>query len=156
MNDLTHPHLLRPFYSFLFINYTPLEICFVHAKRCWFGRESRYHIQIHVDETTTANSCWALKAFWSPLTINRQLITTSTMHIEIIIVPALLSPWLIVLQILDPKYETFLFPPLYPHQARGCMTHEIFSFSQSSDVWVGCQGKTGEELNLIYTFKHIL
>lgn len=61
------------------------------------------------------------------------------MHIEIIIIPALLSPWLIVLQILDPKYETFLFPPLYPHQARGYMTHEIFSFSQTISKAQTCE-----------------
>lgn len=91
MNDLTHSHVLRPFYSFIFISYTPLEICFVQAKRCWFDRESRNHTQIHVGDTTTASSCWTLKAFQSPLTTNTQLITTSTVHTEIIIVPALHS-----------------------------------------------------------------
>lgn len=61
------------------------------------------------------------------------------MHIEIIIIPSLLSPRLIVLQILDPKYETFLLPPLFLHQARRYMTHEIFSFSQTIGKAYTCE-----------------
>lgn len=71
------------------------------------------------------------------------------MHIEIIIIPTLFSPRLIVLQILDPKNENFLLPPLYLHQAKRCKIHEIFSFSQKISKTIHVSRKPGENRELI-------